>query len=419
MKEKFLKWLRAAGVRALKTFAQAMVSMLSGEALGIMDVEWLAVLSVSAMAALISLLTSVASLPELDWTLPSSKEAPMSKCDLNTVIQVAEAEIGYLEKKSNSQLDEKTANAGKNNYTKYNRDYMLWDKEQVVEIPNGSINMQWCAAFLSWIFVMAYGLVAAATLLCGGLHCYTPTCASRFKKAGRYIKRGEGKPQPGDVVFFYSTSKGRIGHVGLVYKVTSSKVYTIEGNTSGANTLVTNGGGVRRKSYSLTSTYIDGYGRPDYDNIEASHAATSVLGKGSSGAKVTTLQESLVKRGYNLGTYGSTKNGVDGDFGSKTEEALKQFQASHGLPVTGQYGEEDEKMMTIALSGAPEQKKTPKVRITGNTVNIRTGPGKEYVPIHVAKKGETFELVVPEGWFPIKYGGHVYWVGDTYADKEE
>lgn len=66
MKEKFLKWLRAAGVRALKTFAQAMVSMLSGEALGIMDVEWLAVLSVSAMAALTSLLTSVAGLPELD-----------------------------------------------------------------------------------------------------------------------------------------------------------------------------------------------------------------------------------------------------------------------------------------------------------------------------------------------------------------
>lgn len=66
MKEKFLKWLRAAGIRALKTFAQAMVSMLSGEALGIMEVEWIAVLSVSAMAAVVSLLTSVAGLPELD-----------------------------------------------------------------------------------------------------------------------------------------------------------------------------------------------------------------------------------------------------------------------------------------------------------------------------------------------------------------
>lgn len=266
---------------------------------------------------------------------------------------------------------------------------------------------------------MAYGLVAAAALLCGGLHCYTPTGASRFKKAGRYIKRGEGKPKAGDVVFFYSESKGRIGHVGIVYKVSSSKVYTIEGNTSGASSLVTNGGGVKKKSYSLTSTYIDGYGRPDYENIDAGQDAASVLCKGCSGAKVTELQKNLVKLGYDLGTYGEEKDGVDGDFGSKTEEALKQFQASHGLPITGQYGEEDEKMMTIALSGAPEQKKTPKVRITGNSVNIRTGPGKEYTSLHIAKKGETFELVVPEGWFPIKYGGHVYWVGDTYADKEE
>lgn len=38
------------------------------------------------------------------------------------VIEIAETEVGYLEKKSNSQLDDKTANAGYNNYTKYGRD---------------------------------------------------------------------------------------------------------------------------------------------------------------------------------------------------------------------------------------------------------------------------------------------------------
>ena len=65
MKDKFIKWLAAAGIRAVKTFAQAAVSMLTGEALGIMDADWLAVLSVSAMAAVVSLLTSIAGLPEL------------------------------------------------------------------------------------------------------------------------------------------------------------------------------------------------------------------------------------------------------------------------------------------------------------------------------------------------------------------
>ena len=51
-------------MRAVKTVAQTAVGMLSGEMLGIMDADWLAVLSVSAMAGVVSLLTSVAGLPE-------------------------------------------------------------------------------------------------------------------------------------------------------------------------------------------------------------------------------------------------------------------------------------------------------------------------------------------------------------------
>ena len=65
-------WIKAAGIRAVKTFAQAAVSMLSGDMLGIMEVDWLAVLSVSAMAAVVSLLTSVAGLPELKNTWHST-----------------------------------------------------------------------------------------------------------------------------------------------------------------------------------------------------------------------------------------------------------------------------------------------------------------------------------------------------------
>lgn len=58
------KWFKAAGVRALKTVAQTMVSMVTvGQAF--MEVNWINVLSVSAVAGLISLLTSVAGLPEV------------------------------------------------------------------------------------------------------------------------------------------------------------------------------------------------------------------------------------------------------------------------------------------------------------------------------------------------------------------
>jgi hypothetical protein len=58
-------WLKAAAVRAAKTVAQTAVSMLTGNMVGIVDVDWLAVLSVSAMAGVVSLLTSVAGLPEV------------------------------------------------------------------------------------------------------------------------------------------------------------------------------------------------------------------------------------------------------------------------------------------------------------------------------------------------------------------
>ena len=71
MKEFFIHWIQAAGIRAVKTFAQTMAGMLTGDAIGMMDVEWMAILSVSALAAIASLATSVAGLPELkDWKPP-------------------------------------------------------------------------------------------------------------------------------------------------------------------------------------------------------------------------------------------------------------------------------------------------------------------------------------------------------------
>ena len=65
MSENMKNWIKAAGIRAIKTVAQTAVGMLSGDMLGIMDADWLAVLSVSAMAGVVSLLTSIAGLPEL------------------------------------------------------------------------------------------------------------------------------------------------------------------------------------------------------------------------------------------------------------------------------------------------------------------------------------------------------------------
>lgn len=59
------EWWKAAGIRAIKTVAQAAIAMIGTSAV-MSEVDWAAVISASALAGILSMLTSVAGLPELE-----------------------------------------------------------------------------------------------------------------------------------------------------------------------------------------------------------------------------------------------------------------------------------------------------------------------------------------------------------------
>jgi hypothetical protein len=67
MEYQWKKWLKAAGIRAIRTFGQTLVAMIPA-AVSISAVDWLTVLGTGALAAVVSLATSVAGLPELKET---------------------------------------------------------------------------------------------------------------------------------------------------------------------------------------------------------------------------------------------------------------------------------------------------------------------------------------------------------------
>lgn len=66
MKYNFKEWIKAALIRAVRTFAEAMLAYIGTGAIVLKDVSWLAALSAGAMGAIVALLLALAGLPELD-----------------------------------------------------------------------------------------------------------------------------------------------------------------------------------------------------------------------------------------------------------------------------------------------------------------------------------------------------------------
>lgn len=176
--------------------------------------------------------------------------------DVQKVIALAKGEVGYLEKKDGDlrYLYDKKANAGDRNFTKYGYEmHKLYPA--TMDYPAA-----WCDAFTDFCFMQAYGVSNARKLLRGEFDDYTVASAELYKKAGAWYST----PERGDQIFFRNSS--RICHTGIVVDVVkaSNTVVTVEGNTSDGTEVISNGGAVCQKYYSLANSRIAGYGRPAY-----------------------------------------------------------------------------------------------------------------------------------------------------------
>lgn len=345
---------------------------------------------------------------------PVKEEKPIEKSELEKVIEVAKAEIDYLEKKSNNQLDSKTGNAGYNNYTKYWRD--------VKPEWNGSY---WCACFITWVFQTALGKERAKQLLKHYPYVYCPTLAGLFTKYST--------PKVGDIVIFWKN--GAYAHTGLVIAVNGNTFTTIEGNTSGASTVVPNGGGVCQKTYNLSSVNAK-FCRPAYSSTTITSDTNKVVvaddmhtvkwkgyvnvGKNTKLAvrfqpntKAKECSFSGLKQGTEVGVsyeqgdwYLIKYNGKFGYVQSQYIGKTKVSEISNPDPIV-------DDIHTVKWNGV--------VKTNGGTLNVRLQPttSAKTCSFSPLRKGTEVGVCYKDGdWYLIKYNGKYGYVYSSYVKRK-
>ena len=188
-----------------------------------------------------------------------------------------------------------------------------------------------CSGLFAWAFSCLGG-----KMYHGSNTMWKSWCAAKGELSGG--KRKDGKMlKPGTAVFTYNKSTGKRGHVrlfignGWVIEAQSSKMGVVRSKITLSKWV--EWGELKGVDYSSNSS--ENASNPVSvsadDKIPTVNLPT--LKKGSKGEYVSLLQTKLVIKGYSVGSYG-----IEGDFGSGTLKAVKEFQQDHGLTVDGIVG---------------------------------------------------------------------------------
>lgn len=247
-------------------------------------------------------------------------------------------------------LSQKGYKEGYNNDTKYGDWY-------------GLPHEPWCAMFVSWC---AYNVGIPENIIPKFAGCTTGF--NQMTDMGITTK-AHITPDKGDLIFFDWDYSGDYDHVGIVTEVKDGKVYTVEGNHEDC---------VDEYVYPLNAEYIAGYAQPKYDDVPPTPKPEKdevvldyqqswnktygdtygyiledgIFGKETEWSKHKVYLTEKMKnhligwsqcrlkyhKGYDLGDSGVKHDGVDDEFGSKTEEVVLQFQRDNNLKVDGIIG---------------------------------------------------------------------------------
>ena len=283
--------------------------------------------------------------------------------------KLLDEQVGYLEKRSNSQLDSKTGNAGYNNYTKYSRDVNNMGLM-------GCQGQPWCATYQFWICAQVFGKSKALEIMGNGFY----NCNS-VKAHAKAKGTWHSTPKLGALVIFRNGA-----HIGRVIAINGNTIRTNEGNTSsgGLNNVEANGGCVAEKSYTIGNSQIDGYVWIDYgEGAEAPEEPWRATGTATS-----TVDNLYVRAEPNGEVIGELMKGNRFEINGVTSGSWTQVNVA-GIGVGWIWTEHIQKD-EVQTTEPPKQEITNKQdktqrlfvgKVTASVLNVRTWAGTEYPQI--------------------------------------
>lgn len=199
--------------------------------------------------------------------------------------------VGYLEKKSNAQLESFTANAGCNNYN-------MFAEHAKKETGSGVYvnGVAWCDIFQDDVFIRALGATRAKVLL-GGWSAYTPTSKNYLEQVGAKKITDYNNVPVGAIIFFKNSSG--ICHVGIVVQNTKADIVTYTQKQFISDVMAITNTKSAKKAFNKTVTLSKA--------------------KNHTHALVLPVQRYLQMLGYYTGV-------CDRDYGTLTEQAVARYQ---------------------------------------------------------------------------------------------